>query len=77
MVDPMKINHCYIVEVIWIFPAVLDMWWIMGIRSLFNVSWQKAATATTTTKNKKKGGGGKKKERRKNKEGENIFCLSN
>lgn len=72
-VDPMKINYFYIAEMIWIFPAVLDMWWIMGTRSLFNVSQQKA----TTKKNKKKRKEEKKKKEKEKKEGENIFCLSN
>jgi len=74
MVGPMKIHYFYVVEMIWIFCAVLDVRWIMGIRSLFNVCQQKA---TTTMNKKKKEGQKTEKERRKKKVRENIFCLSN
>lgn len=67
MVGPMKINDFYIVEMIWIFPAVLDVWWIMEIRSLFDVSQQNQQRIR-----KKKE---KKKERIKKKRRERTFSV--
>lgn len=59
-------NKFYVVEMIWIFPAVLDVWWIMGIRSLFL-----SAKCNNNNNNKEL----KKKRQGKKKEGGNIFSL--
>lgn len=67
MVGPMKRNDFYIVEMIWIFPAVLDMWWIMEIRSLFDVSRQQQQRIR-----KKKG---KEKRKKKKKRRERTFSV--
>lgn len=76
MVDLMKIKYhlfiIYVVENILIFLAFLVTQWVMGIRSLFKISQQKA---TTATKDMKKGGKWEKEKKKgkKNKGGTELF----
>lgn len=69
MVDLMKIKcHLfiiYVVENILIFLAFLVMQWVMGIRSLFKISQQKAMTATKDMKKRGKMREGKEKRKEK------------